>query len=46
MGVEQAPGLIHSGKQRVVVNAIPDLKRQLMPLLKLMQQVSSGQEIV
>lgn len=46
MGVEQALGLIQSGKQRVVVNALPDLKRQLMPLLKLMQQVSAGQEIV
>lgn len=46
MGVEQALGLIQAGKQRVVVNALPDLKRQLMPLLKLMQQVSSGQEIV
>ncbi|MQX53788.1 diguanylate cyclase domain-containing protein [Alcanivorax sediminis] len=46
MGVEQALGLIQAGKQRVVVSALPDLKRQLMPLLKLMQQVSSGQEIV
>lgn len=46
MGVEQALGLIEAGKQRVVVNALPDLKRQLMPLLKLMQRVSSGQEIV
>ncbi|MZR61598.1 diguanylate cyclase domain-containing protein [Alcanivorax sp. DP30] len=46
MGVEQALGLIQAGKQRVVVNALPDLKRQLMPLLKLMQQASSGREIV
>ena len=44
MGIEQALGLIKAGKQRVVVNALPDLKRQLMPLLKLMQQASSGRE--
>ncbi|WP_290524993.1 diguanylate cyclase [Alcanivorax sp.] len=44
MGVEQALALIQAGKQRVVINALPDLKRQLMPLLKLMQQASSGQE--
>lgn len=44
MSVEQALALIQAGKHRVVINALPDLKRQLMPLLKLMQQASSGQE--
>ncbi|MED5431844.1 MAG: diguanylate cyclase response regulator, partial [Pseudomonadota bacterium] len=44
--VEQALALLQSGKEHVVVNALPDLKRQLMPLLQLMRRVSAGQETV
>lgn len=44
--VEQALALLQSGKEHVVVNALPDLKRQLMPLLQLMRRESTGRETV
>jgi len=42
--IEQALTLLRAGKPRVVVNALPDLKRQLAPLLKLIEQTPAGQE--
>ena len=42
--IEQALTLLRAGKTRVVVNALPDLKRQLAPLLKLIEQTPAGQE--
>lgn len=44
--IEQALALLRAGKSRPVVSALPDLKRQLAPLLQLMKQVASGQETV
>jgi cell division inhibitor SulA len=42
--IEQALTLLRAGKTRVVVNALPDLKRQLAPLLQLIEQTPAGQE--
>ena len=44
--IEQALALLRAGKSRPVVSALPDLKRQLAPLLQLMKRVASGQETV
>lgn len=41
--IEQALTLLKAGKTRVVLRALPDLQRQLAPLLKLMAQ-EAGQE--
>ncbi|EKF74839.1 response regulator [Alcanivorax hongdengensis A-11-3] len=44
MNVEQALGLLAAGKTRLVIGALPDLKRQLTPLLRLMRSVAQEQE--
>jgi diguanylate cyclase (GGDEF)-like protein len=44
--IEQALALLRAGKSRPVISALPDLKRQLTPLLQLMKRVASGQETV
>ncbi|MCG8393747.1 MAG: diguanylate cyclase [Pseudomonadales bacterium] len=44
--IEQALSLLRAGKTRVVMNALPDLKRQLAPLLQLMKQSARSQETV
>ncbi|MEQ3723558.1 diguanylate cyclase [Alcanivorax sp.] len=44
--IEQALALLRAGKTRAVVSALPNLKRQLTPLLQLMKRTASGQETV